>query len=163
MGQSCVILKVINQRELMIVDKMKVLEGIGEKYIGSIASSEVVFQILEEMYDKLNLRTHQWSVYWDDEDVINVWTDEGFEAFDIQLASGEIAHFDFNTPSLKKLLDVMICPMCESGILEHRAVENPKSVLGDGHTHMYVCDTCPAIMVEWYDDSDTEAFGRGIQ
>lgn len=39
------------------------------------------------------------------------------------------------------------CPLCLDGMLEHEEVEG---------TQVYICDTCPAVVVEWWNTTDTK-------
>lgn len=58
------------------------------------------------------------------------------------------------------------CPLCEVGILEYEALDNPKAMGTDGKgspkTHIWVCNECPGILMEWYNSRDTEAIAKRL-
>lgn len=64
--------------------------------------------------------------------------------------------------NLEEELEFMKCPICECGNMEYRSVPNPKANNLEKVTHIWVCDECPNVMIEWYDHSDTEALAKGL-
>lgn len=53
------------------------------------------------------------------------------------------------------------CPICGDGTMEYRKIENQLGTgldeKGEPATHIWICNTCPGILMEWYDHSDTLA------
>lgn len=52
-----------------------------------------------------------------------------------------------------------MCPMCISGVMQCNTVtEKEKTRFSfEQHTHIYVCDDCPFIGFEFYNDTNTNA------
>ena len=73
---------------------------------------------------------------------------------------------------LKEEILMLKCNMCESGIMEHKAIlketgEVEENFLHDDgtgkYTHVYICDNCPNISFEYYDESDLETLYKFIK
>lgn len=81
----------------------------------------------------------------------------------------EVVHYvEVNMTAFKKYvdpeaeMDYMKCQLCESGDMEYRSIPNPKAMNEEKVTHIWVCNQCPNVMLEWYDHSDSEALLRGL-
>lgn len=54
----------------------------------------------------------------------------------------------------------MDCPICQDGYMGYTAEPNPQAhgtdAEGNKVTHIWVCDTCPAVLLEWYTHDDSK-------
>lgn len=53
------------------------------------------------------------------------------------------------------------CPLCGDGRMEHHQY-NSKGNGREDKSHLWVCDQCPGILVEWWDHHDSKAFNKHI-
>lgn len=47
------------------------------------------------------------------------------------------------------------CPLCDAE-MPHTPLQAAKNSRDD-QTHIYICEQCPGILIEWWDETDTEA------
>lgn len=152
---------------------MSVLERTSDilnHYVGERYSGGIVEAILNDFRIEFGLDVDGWTTQEDldaiEEYAYNIYihTEEGKEFIYLVLnKDGYITHFNFVEHIIQDMVPEMTCPLCETGAMEPRAIDNDKALNGEKKTYMYVCESCPGILVEWYDDSDTEAFARGIR
>lgn len=73
--------------------------------------------------------------------------------------AGKLYKVDIKYTTLYDMVHTMECPLCRDGEMEHEPVENPRA-MGEFHekrvTHVYICDTCPAVMMEYHTDTDSQ-------
>ena len=50
------------------------------------------------------------------------------------------------------------CPLCGNK-MELKELESPRNGRED-KAYIWICEECPGILLEWWDDTDTEAFVR---
>lgn len=61
----------------------------------------------------------------------------------------------------------LMCPLCKAGELVHEVVvQEDVSATGVwrewGVTHMWECNACPAVLMEWHDTSDMMRLKRRL-
>lgn len=54
------------------------------------------------------------------------------------------------------MAELLKCPLC-SADMPHTTLLKEKSG-SENQTHIYICETCPGILIEWLDHEDTKAF-----
>jgi hypothetical protein len=52
------------------------------------------------------------------------------------------------------------CPLCDSGNMELKEIPKKKPDGRENKGFLWVCEECPGILVEWWDNSDTETFNK---
>lgn len=59
------------------------------------------------------------------------------------------------------------CPICGEGVMEYKKIDNPFGTgldeQGNPATHAWICDTCPGVLVEWYNHNDTAALDKYLR
>ena len=55
----------------------------------------------------------------------------------------------------------LICPLCEHGHLEHDALDSTPNGR-DNKTHIWICDHCPAVLLEFWENSDADAMHKRL-
>lgn len=54
------------------------------------------------------------------------------------------------------------CPLCKEGKMNYEPIDNPKGlsqdINGKPTTHVWICEDCPSVVMEWYDSTDTDVF-----
>ncbi|MDK2600554.1 hypothetical protein QO179_23965 [Bacillus stercoris] len=53
----------------------------------------------------------------------------------------------------------MKCPLCEHGDLILKVLKSENEAMKNV-SHLWVCDECPGVLLEWWDDPDTKAFAK---
>lgn len=59
---------------------------------------------------------------------------------------------------VRQMTKPLICPLCTEGEMELKELPNEKSPGRENKTYIWICDTCPGVLLEWWDNTDTEAF-----
>lgn len=131
--------------------------------IGECKQYKTIAQFLNDIGCAFNLSTHDWTVVEVD-DHMEVVNTVGDTVFDILLTSRELiedvyTYYTILVPEIDMTepVKVMNCPICEVGEMKYRSLPNMKAFNEEELTHVWVCDECPNVMMEWYDRSDSEA------
>jgi hypothetical protein len=70
-----------------------------------------------------------------------------------------------NEEIVKEMIQTLECPLCGDGEMEYEAIDNPRAMTtyyNKPATHMWVCDQCPGILMEWHDKEDTKAVAERL-
>jgi uncharacterized protein YlaI len=63
-------------------------------------------------------------------------------------------------------IEPLICPICEHGEMEYEALDNPQALstdqYGNRKTHIWICNECPGVLMEWYTSADTKAITKRL-
>lgn len=83
-----------------------------------------------------------------------------------EVIQGTIRKIEVVAENVEKITFPMPCPLCKEGEMEYEPLKNPKAMStfrDEPVTHVYVCDTCPAVLMEWYDTPDTHAITERLK
>jgi hypothetical protein len=109
-----------------------------------------------------------------DEEIIKQIQKEIRERYD-GIVSSEIVDgtIDWWTKKLKVILgerpikhdNMEKCPMCYTGNLEYRKKKKKKKDYADTNdsVHAWICDACPCVIFEYWNDSDYKELARLIK
>ncbi|QIW88603.1 hypothetical protein P59_234 [Bacillus phage P59] len=77
-----------------------------------------------------------------------------------------IYHVEIKQNVVAQMIQTCTCPLCGDGEMEYEALDNPKAMstyYNKPTTHMWVCDQCPGILMEWHDTEDTKAVAERLK
>lgn len=85
---------------------------------------------------------------------------------DVQFhVNGRIKKISSEASMVEHFIDLttfgIACPVCGDGHMNYDPQPNTASTYK--LTHLYICDTCPMVMMEWYDKSDSDTVAHGMK
>ena len=150
-------------------------EYVTDRFIGEGEQGD--WSIFNKMFDQLqaefhqNLMTQDWSIYDNDNGTASIFNAESEEIIIVHYNTdrhdlpGSIAMIDLIEEEIKKMLEVMECPLCGDGEMEYQPLDNPRSsttYMDKRVTHAWICDTCPAVLMEWYGSDDDKVLSERL-
>lgn len=75
-----------------------------------------------------------------------------------------ISYVEINEEVVNKNIYSLPCPLCD-GEMEYEPIDNPKgsSTYNDKTaSHVYICDSCPGVLMEWHDHEDDKAVSNRL-
>jgi hypothetical protein len=55
----------------------------------------------------------------------------------------------------------LACPLCQEGRMFLTEMKSKNQAM-DNKSYMWICETCPGILLEWWSPSDTDAFVKRL-
>lgn len=53
------------------------------------------------------------------------------------------------------------CPLCDANMPLTELASNPNG--REDRSYVWVCDVCPGVLLEWWDDNDTQAVSKYLK
>lgn len=137
------------------------------------------WSFLNEMMDDVQAEFSQelfigdWGIYDHEDGTTSIYNADSEEVFRVHYtgpdfvgAPNSIYSVEINEKVVAEMIQTCTCPLCGDGEMEYEALDNPKAMstyYNKPATHMWVCDQCPGILIEWHDSEDTKAVAERLK
>jgi hypothetical protein len=145
------------------------------KYEAKKGDWEDLGRMMKDVQDEFrqDLFIEDWGIYDHEDGTTSIYNADSNEVFRVHYtgpdfvgAPNRISHIEINEKVVTEMIQTCTCPLCGDGEMEYEAIDNPKAMstyYNKPATHMWVCDQCPGILIEWHDSEDTKAVAERLK
>jgi len=154
---------------------MEKFEWVTKQYIGKGEYGD--WKVLEELINDLqkefkqNMFVEDWGFYNEVEpgehmdEITTIYNAESDKILSVHYGNFGIRMIDIYDDVVKEMIQSVACPLCGDGEMEYEPMPNPKGMstyYNEPASHAWICDSCPAVLVEWHDHTDDEALSNRL-
>jgi hypothetical protein len=159
---------------MSVMEKIEYVVGT-YKFKGPAGDWELLNKLMQDIQDEFrqNLYMEDWGIFDHENGNTSIYNADSDEVFLIEYtgpdfvgAPNTIYNITVNEDTVAKMIQTCTCPLCGDGEMEYEALDNPKAMstyYNKPATHMWVCDQCPGILIEWHDSEDTKAIAERLK
>jgi hypothetical protein len=158
---------------MSVMDKMDYLVG-NYRHKGQKGDWSILERLIRDVQAefKQDLFIADWGIHDHEDGTTSIYNEDSEEVFTVYYhgpdfvgAPNSIDLIHVEEETVKEMIQTLECPLCGDGEMEYEAIDNPRAMTTHYNkpaTHMWVCDQCPGILMEWHDKEDTKAVAERL-